>query len=342
MAETMSADEKLALITSGLDEVLNKEIIKEVLDKNERPVCIYWGTATTGRPHCGYFVPCLQIAKFLQAGCRVKVLLADVHGFLDNLKAPIELVGHRAIYYKFIITELLKSVGVDIERLEFVLGSSYQHTPAYTTDLLKLSTITTQHDARRAGSEVVKQTDNATLSSLLYPLMQALDEQYLGVDAQFGGVDQRKIFILAQDVLPKIGYSKRGHLMNPMVPGLTSDPGAKMSSSDPDSKIDVLDSADAVKKKLKKAFAVPKDSSKGGLIPFVEAVLLPASKLKAGKAEFVVERREGEPLVYSTAEQMKSDYDADTVSNTSRFLTAVLTCPAHSTRSQSRYCVGPE
>ena len=31
-------------------------------------------------------------------------------------------------------------------------------------------------------------------------LVQALDEQYLGVDAQFGGEDQRKIFTLAEKV----------------------------------------------------------------------------------------------------------------------------------------------
>ena len=29
-------------------------------------------------PHCGYLVPATQIASFLRAGCRVKVLLADV------------------------------------------------------------------------------------------------------------------------------------------------------------------------------------------------------------------------------------------------------------------------
>jgi len=34
-------------------------------------------------------------------------------------------------------------------------------------------------------------------------------QEYLGVDAQFGGVDQRKIFVLAKDILPKIGYKER-------------------------------------------------------------------------------------------------------------------------------------
>ena len=30
--------------------------------------------------------------------------------------------------------------------------------------------------------------------------VQALDEEYLGVDAQFGGIDQRKIFTFAEKV----------------------------------------------------------------------------------------------------------------------------------------------
>lgn len=46
--------------------------------------------------------------------------------------------------------------------------------------------------------------------------LQALDEEYLKVDAQFGGIDQRKIFTFAEKYLPQLGYSKRIHLMNPM------------------------------------------------------------------------------------------------------------------------------
>lgn len=68
----------------------------------------------------------MKIAQFLQAGCHVKILLADIHGFLDNLKAPIELVEYRAKYYRYCITALLKAVNVPIDKLEFILGSSYQ------------------------------------------------------------------------------------------------------------------------------------------------------------------------------------------------------------------------
>jgi tyrosyl-tRNA synthetase len=52
-ASDMSYDEKMALIKVNLQEVLNPEIMEEALKKNGH-LKVYWGTATTGRPHCGY------------------------------------------------------------------------------------------------------------------------------------------------------------------------------------------------------------------------------------------------------------------------------------------------
>lgn len=231
----------------------------------------------------------------------------------DNTKAPIEQVKQRAIHYKRVVQSLLKVVGVSLDKLEFVNGSDYQLSAPYTMDNYRLMTIVTEHDAKKAGSEVVKQIDNPTLAGSIYPLMQALDEEYLGVDAQFGGVDQRKIFTLAQEILPKLGYKERIHLMNPMVPGLQA--GGKMSASDPDSKIDVLDNPDFVTKKIKKAFAEAKVAEGNGLIAFIEYVLLPISALQNpdGKPTIKFTPREGEPLTYSDVADIRSAYEADTL-----------------------------
>lgn len=319
----MGPQEKIALITQNLQEVLRPDIVEDVIVKQNRPLKIYWGTATTGRPHCAYFVPMLKIAHFLRAGCSVKILLADIHGFLDNLKAPIELVNFRAEYYKYAITALLKAVNVSIDKLEFVLGSSYQLSPKYTMDLFRLSSVVTEHDAKKAGAEVVKQVASPLLSGLLYPLMQALDEEHLDVDAQFGGVDQRKIFTLALEQLPKVGYKERAHLMNPMVPGLA---GGKMSASDPDSKIDLLDTPELVRKKLRKAYAVPKEVEGNGIVSFVEFVLLPVSALKEdGQTRFVVDRseEEGGPVTYDNIKAVKDDYRDDKL--TPQMLKAAVT-----------------
>ena len=51
---------------------------------------------------------------------------------------------------------------------------------------------------------------------VIFTVLQALDEEYLKCDAQFGGVDQKKIFTFAEKYLPQLGYKKRAHLMNPM------------------------------------------------------------------------------------------------------------------------------
>ncbi|KAI9462608.1 tyrosine tRNA ligase [Russula earlei] len=273
-------DDRYRLITRRLQEVLGGDIVKTLLVQGKTPKC-YWGTAPTGRPHVGYFVPLTKIADFLRADVEVKILLADIHAFLDNMKAPLELVGHRTKYYKFVLLAVFESLGIPTSRLTFIEGSSYQLTKEYNLDNYRLCATVTEHDAKKAGAEVVKQVESPLLSGLLYPGLQALDEQYLDVDFQFGGVDQRKIFTFAELYLPRLGYAKRAHLMNAMVPGLA---GGKMSSSDPDSKIDFLDPPDAVRRKIKKAFCEEGNVTDNGVLAFVEAVLIPISELRLERA----------------------------------------------------------
>ena len=49
--------------------MLGEDKIKAILA--ERDLKIYWGTATTGKPHIAYFVPMSKLADFLKAGCEV-------------------------------------------------------------------------------------------------------------------------------------------------------------------------------------------------------------------------------------------------------------------------------
>merc|ERR1712141_746870 len=270
----------------------------------ERSLKVYWGTATTGKPHIAYFVPMTKIADMLNAGCEVTVLFADLHAYLDNMKAPWSLLEHRTKYYQNIIKAMLESINVPLDKLKFVKGTDFQLSREYVLDIFKMSTVATEHDCKKAGSEVVKQVQHPALSGLLYPGLQALDEEYLKVDAQFGGVDQRKIFTYAEKYLPQLGYAKRAHLMNPMVPGLQ---GTKMSSSDEDSKIDLLDSAASLKKKLKKAFCEPGNITDNGILSFCKYVIIPVA-LKGEK--FVVQRsaEHGGDVSFSTYEELETAF----------------------------------
>ncbi|KAJ3337058.1 Tyrosine--tRNA ligase, cytoplasmic [Gonapodya sp. JEL0774] len=303
---TLSVEEKYTLITRNLQETLGGDIIKKILP--ERAPKLYWGTATTGRPHVGYLIPLSKIADFLKAGVEVTVLLADLHGFLDNQKAPWDLLRQRTRYYEEVIKATLTSIGVPITKLKFVVGTSYQLSEKYTLDVYRLTSIVTEHDAKKAGAEVVKQVSSALLSGLLYPGLQALDEEYLDVDIQFGGVDQRKIFVFAEKYLPVLGYKKRAHLMNPMLPGLT---GTKMSSSEPDSKIDLLDDKEAIERKVKKSFCEEGNIVDNPVLGFVKNVLLPLSSLKhGGEGLFVVRRPEkfGGDLTFTTVADLERTF----------------------------------
>ncbi|KAL7753458.1 Tyrosine--tRNA ligase, cytoplasmic [Sorochytrium milnesiophthora] len=307
----LTADAKFELISRNLQEVLGQDAIKDIL--KTRDLRLYWGTATTGKPHIAYFVPMSKIADFLQAGCQVTILFADLHAYLDNMKAPWELLRLRTEYYQHVIKAMLSSIGVPLDKLKFVVGTDYQLGEKYTLDMYRLSAIVTEHDAKKAGAEVVKQSENAPLAGLLYPGLQALDEEYLGVDAQFGGVDQRKIFIMAEKYLPHLGYKKRAHLMNPMVPGLT---GTKMSSSEPDSKIDLLDSAKDVERKIKRAFCEEGNVENNGVLSFVKSVLFPLSSLKNnGRPTFSIARAEqfGGNVNYDDYATLEADFAAKRV-----------------------------
>ncbi|ORY31102.1 tyrosyl-tRNA synthetase [Neocallimastix californiae] len=301
----MNPQEKYDLITRNLQEVLGGEDIKKILA--ERDINLYWGTAPTGKPHVGYFVPISKIADFLAAGCHVTVLFANLHAYLDNMKAPWELLKFRTEYYQVIIKAMLKSIGVATEKLKFVNGTDYELSEKYTLDIYRLSAMVSAHDAKKAGAEVVKQSAAPPLSGLLYPSLQALDEEYLNVDVQFGGVDQRKIFVFAEEYLPKLGYKKRAHLMNKMLGGLT---GSKMSSSDPNSKIDLLDTSKQVEKKLKKAFCEEGNIENNPILAFIKNVLIPINCLSTGKECFEITRPEkfGGNTLYETYEDLEKAF----------------------------------
>lgn len=299
--KNLSVDERIKLITRNLEEVISVDELKEILSK-KKEVSLYWGTMPTGSPHVSYLYPFLKIADFLKAGLRVKILIADLHAALDGVSW--EILEKRQKYYENLIPLMLERVGADTKKLEFVKGSDMQLKPDYFKDVLKLSTLTNVKDAIKSASEVVKLGDNPRLGGLLYPIMQALDEEYLKVDIQFGGTDQRKIFVFAREYLPKIGYKPRIELMNYILPGLI---GKKMSSSVPGSKIDIMDSEEEVNKKINNAECF-EGNPDNGLISFLEFVVF---VLKKDKNEtFVVDRpaKFGGKLEYSDFESLKKDF----------------------------------
>lgn len=299
----LSIKEKLDLIKRNTEEILGEDKLKEKI-KNKKEISLYWGTMPTGSISIAYFFPMLKIADFLKAGCKVKILLADLHALLDGV--PFDLVEKRYEYYKEAILLILKTIDVDVKKLEFVKGSDVQLNKNYFHDLLKLSTFTNIRNSTKAASEAVKtaQGNNIILSGMIYPLMQALDEVYLDVDAQFAGLDQRKIQVYARDYLPKIGYESRIEIMAPMIRGLV---GKQMHSSVEGTKIDLLETEDKIKSKIKKAECAEGNPDNGIMALLKNMFFI----LKQDKGEkFIVERPEkfGGGVEYGNYEKLEKDF----------------------------------
>jgi tyrosyl-tRNA synthetase len=298
----MEIEDRFNLIKRNTVEIITEQEMLELLRTKKQPA-VYLGTAITGRPHVGYFMWVLKMADFLKAGFRVKVLLADFHGALD--RTPWELLEKRFQYYSLVIPAMFESVGADIGNFEIVKGSDFEKKPEYFLDLLRVATVASIHDCTKASSEVVKQEENPKLSGLVYPIMQMLDEQYLDCDVQYGGLDQRKIFMFARENHPKIGYKPRVEVMTPLIPGLI---GKKMSASDEESKIDLLDSPERVKQKLNKAFCPEGEIEENGVLAFTKYVIF---TIKGDRSEeFVIKRPEkwGGNLVYKDYGSLERDF----------------------------------
>jgi tyrosyl-tRNA synthetase len=243
----MEIEKRIELIKRNTKEIITLGDLHKLLEEKAHPRA-YFGTAPTGPFHIGYLIPMSKIFDFEKAGINTIILLADIHAALDDLKTKWEELDKKAEYYQMCIEHAFPWK----TKPSFVRGSSFQLEKKYVQDMLKLSTITTIKRAMRAASEVTRMK-NPKVSELIYPIMQALDEQYLDVDIQLGGIDQRHILAYAREVLPLLGYKKRVEVTVPLIASIKG-PGTKMSASLPETCIKIYDSEEGIRKKIMKAY----------------------------------------------------------------------------------------
>jgi tyrosyl-tRNA synthetase len=318
MSSSSPTPKALDVICHNLAEIIDPDAIIPKILESSIPLRIYWGTATTGKPHLGYLVPLIKIVQFMSVGVDLTILLADLHAMLDSLKSSAELITARTDFYRFILTVIIQRIremiGVGVgtgngkgegNEPSIVVGSSFQKSPEYTMDLFKLMSVTSCKNAQRAGAEVVKQSKDPLLSSMVYPLMQCLDEVYLKCDVQFGGVDQRKLFMFSRDSISQIGYNKCAYLMNPLIPGLTKT--GKMSSSEPNSKIDFDDSDEVIREKFMKAFSVEGQVENNGLLAITKYIIF---ELFPTGITVTREEKYGGNVTYATYKALEDDFAA--------------------------------
>ena len=233
-----------SLVTRNAVEVVTDDELRALLVKSKKRV--YAGYEPSGEIHLGHLVTVNKLIDLKEAGFEVVVLLADLHAFL-NRKGTMERVGELAEYNRRCFE------GLGLRDVEYVLGSELQLSPDYQLMVLRLSQQITLNRAKRSMDEVGRNMDAPTVSQMIYPIMQMVDIAQLNVDAAVGGIDQRKIHMLAREHLVSIGYPAPVCIHTPILNGLD---GKKMSSSS-GNYISVADSVEEIEKKCQKAFCPP-------------------------------------------------------------------------------------
>jgi len=293
----MDIEKRLELVKRNTAEIITEEELTKLL-KEKKKISAYYGTAPTGPVHIGYFATLGKIFDLMKAGIKTKILIADIHAALDDMKSSWGEIDRRAQYYK----KCFELAFPWEDKPEFVLGSDFQLNHEYQLDVLKISSMATVLRAKRAASEVTRMKE-PKVSELIYPIMQALDEQYLGVDIQLGGTDQRHIMAFAREYLPRIDYEPRVEIMMPLITSLKGQ-GAKMSASIPDSSIKVYESAENIQRKILNAYCPIGTVKDNPLTQICEFIIFPVK----GKLKIERDKKYGGDIVFKNYEEFEKEF----------------------------------
>jgi tyrosyl-tRNA synthetase len=276
--------------TRNTVEVVTEDDLRALLTQPHKKV--YAGYEPSGEIHLGHLVTVNKLVDLQNVGFEVIVLLADLHAFL-NRKGTMEKVGELAEYNQRCFE------GLGLKNVKYVLGSDLQLNRDYELLVLQLSQQITLNRATRSMDEVGRQMDHPTVSQMVYPLMQMADIAMLGVDAAVGGIDQRKIHMLAREHLINFGYKPPVCIHTPILNGLD---GKKMSSSQ-GNYISIADTEEDILKKCQKAFC-PSEIAENPILQIFQHHIFPRLP------EITIKRPEkfGGDRTFTTYQDLEASY----------------------------------
>jgi len=302
--DALPLDERYRLCLSVGEECISDEDLLALLQHKDHPVC-YDGFEPSGRMHIAQGVlRAINVNKLTRAGCHFKFWVADWFAQLNNkmdgdLK-KIQTVGRYMI-------EIWKAVGMDMTRVEFLWASEEinKHPDEYWGRVMEIARLFNLARIQRCCTIMGrKESDEMSAAQILYPCMQCADIFFLKADICQLGMDQRKVNMLAREYCdetkPKIKH-KPVILSHHMLLGL-KEGQEKMSKSDPDSAIFMEDTAEDVKRKIKKAFCEPQEVVKNPIVDYTKHIILNYF------GQITIETDSDGPVTYTDYESFEADY----------------------------------
>lgn len=289
----MDDKERKDLVLRNTAEVIEEEELEEILEEKDEPRA-YVGYETSGPVHLGHWISARKMLDLQDAGFQPVILWADLHTSLNH-KGEEEWIDEMIEYWQ----ATFEALGLEAE---YVHGRSFQESDEYFHDLLNLSKETTLNRGKRSMAEVASGEDTY-ISHVVYPLMQALDIVHLDLDLALGGIEQRRIHMMARENLPKIGYDKPTCLHWPLLSSLSGEDG-KMSSSDKTTMFPLHSDPEDIKEVLKNAYCPAEQVEDNPIIEICQYFIFGSDRA------LEVERTEqyGGDVSYEALEGLKEDF----------------------------------
>ena len=310
-------EERITLLKEVGEEIIELDELKEMLEwkvKNNKEIVAYDGFEPSGNIHIAQgLLRAINVNKLIKAGIKFKFLIADWHAAANQkFGGNLEVIKKVGDFFK----EVWKACDMDLDNVEFIYASDLVKDPKYWELVLEISIKSTLNRIIRCTQIMGRnETDLLYASQILYPLMQAADIFYLNVDICQLGLDQRKVNVLAREIAKRLKKPKPISIHHHMLMGLGKPPDSnltgtdrvislKMSKSNPDTAIFMLDSLADIKRKIKKAYCPPKIIEENPVLEYCKYIIF--EKIE----NFSIERPEkyGGNVEYSSYEELKNDY----------------------------------
>ena len=308
---------RLITMAGHVEEVVGAEHLIGVLGGHpshagDSTLRCYVGFEPSGKAHIGWKVLALQCKRMLDAGANVMIFLADWHAWVnDKFNGDMDAIQETAVYMQETFRALLDHPpeGEGPGELRFVWASSVMESSEYWARVLRCSKGATLAMVRKTFTIMGRDeaSSDHDLSKFYYPAMQAADIFEMDIDVAIGGMDQRKAHMFMRDVASKYGWQKATCLHTPIISSLKAS-GArmesfdhKMSKSDPKGALLLHDTADQIRKKMKKAYISPDDPD-SPVYELAEHVVL----AEFGEIIVTPDPRFGEPSTWKSLEAFRT------------------------------------
>lgn len=290
----------------GEDNITNEELY-QLLERKQLFNC-YDGFEPSGRMHIAQgIMKAINVNKICKAGGVFTFWVADWFALLNDKMGgdlhKIQVVGRYFV-------EVWKAAGMNLSNVRFLWASDEinKRPDEYWRRVMDISRESTISRIKRCCTIMGRgEGDDMKAAQIMYPCMQCADIFFLKADVCQLGLDQRKVNMLAREyttdpIKPVI-------ISHHMLMGMKKDQ-EKMSKSDPDSAIFMEDTAEDVRRKIKKAYCPEQEIEKNPVLDYVRYIILPAFD-----NQFPVTMRAEDGTestkVYTSWEQVEEDYKSN-------------------------------